>query len=124
MVVTLGQQYNNGEKPTVMLYTYIINRHAGTAEIQRKQNNSTSSNMVLIVIIYCYRGYEDEVTTYIETRTERTMMMYRYLQHNPESSMATHMARVWINRVVSKVPNPARGQLNRENEYFPVRVRA
>ena len=23
-----------------------------------------------------------------------------------------------------KVANPARGQLNRENEYFPVRVRA
>ena len=24
MVVTLGQQYNTGEKPTVMLYTYIF----------------------------------------------------------------------------------------------------
>ena len=31
MVVTLSQQYNVGEKPTVMLYTY-INRHAGTPE--------------------------------------------------------------------------------------------
>ena len=31
MVVTLGQQYNIGEKPTVILYTY-INRHAGTPE--------------------------------------------------------------------------------------------
>ena len=29
VVVTLGQQYNVGEKPTVILYTY-INRHAGT----------------------------------------------------------------------------------------------
>ena len=29
MVVTLGQQYNAGKKPTVMLYTY-VNRHAGT----------------------------------------------------------------------------------------------
>ena len=29
-------------------------------------------------------------------------------------------SRVWINRVT----NPARGQLNRENEYFPVPVRA
>ena len=29
MVVTLGQPYNIGEKPTVILYTY-INRHAGT----------------------------------------------------------------------------------------------
>ena len=32
MVLTLGQQYNTGEKPTVMLYTYIIKRHAGTPE--------------------------------------------------------------------------------------------
>ena len=44
MVVTLGQQYNIGEKPTVILYTY-INCHAGTPKKQRKQN-STSSNMV------------------------------------------------------------------------------
>ena len=29
----LGQQYNIGEKPTVILYTY-INRHAGTLEKQ------------------------------------------------------------------------------------------
>ena len=33
MTVTLGQQYNIGEKPTVILYTY-INRHAGTPEKQ------------------------------------------------------------------------------------------
>ena len=33
MVVTLGQQYNIGEKPTVILYTKsYINRHAGTPE--------------------------------------------------------------------------------------------
>ena len=31
MVVTMGQQYTVGEKPTVILYTY-INRHAGTPE--------------------------------------------------------------------------------------------
>ena len=36
MVVTLGQQYNIGEKPTVILYTY-INRHARTPEKQRRQ---------------------------------------------------------------------------------------
>ena len=70
MGVTSGQQYNIGEKPTVILYTY-INRHAGTPEKQRRKN-STSSDM--IVIIYCYIGYEDEFTTYIETRTERTTM--------------------------------------------------
>ena len=55
--VTLGQQYNIGEKPTVILYTY-INLHARTPEKQRRQN-STSSNM--IVIIYCYIGYKDEI---------------------------------------------------------------
>ena len=33
-----------------------------------------------------------------------------------------YIARVRINRVVSKVANPARGQLNRENELFPVLV--
>ena len=38
MVVTLGQQYNIGEKPTVILLTY-INRHAGTPEKQRKKQN-------------------------------------------------------------------------------------
>ena len=31
-IVTLGQQYNTGEKPTVMLYTYYIDRHAGTPD--------------------------------------------------------------------------------------------
>ena len=39
MVVTLGQQYNIGEKPTVILYTY-INRHAGTPEKQRRQDKT------------------------------------------------------------------------------------
>ena len=36
MVVPLDQQYNVGEKPTVILYTS-INRHAGT---QKKIKNS------------------------------------------------------------------------------------
>ena len=31
MEITLGQQYNVGEKPTVILYTY-INRHARMPE--------------------------------------------------------------------------------------------
>ena len=41
MVVTLGQQYNIGEKPTVILYTY-INRNAGTPEKQRKQKHCST----------------------------------------------------------------------------------
>ena len=71
MVVTLGQQYNIGEKPTVILYTY-INRHAGTLKKQRKtKQNKKPSNMV--VIIYCYIDCEVEVTTLLEqTKTKRT----------------------------------------------------
>ena len=42
MVVTLGQQYNVGEKPTVILYTY-INRHAGTPD---KKQNRNRNNVV------------------------------------------------------------------------------
>ena len=34
-VVTSGQQYNIGKKPTVILYIY-MNRHAGTPEKQEK----------------------------------------------------------------------------------------
>ena len=60
MVVTLGQQYNIGEKPTVILYTY-INHHAGTPEKQRKKQKQNKT--WYIVIIYCYIGCEDEVTT-------------------------------------------------------------
>ena len=68
MVVTLlGQQYNIGEKPTVILYTY-INRHAGTPEKQRRQNSKSPN-----IIIYCYIAYKDELYN-IETRTERTMV--------------------------------------------------
>ena len=57
MVVTLGQQYNIGEKPTVILYSY-INRHAGTPEKQRKQNSTSSNNK------------DESNTIIIETRTE------------------------------------------------------
>ena len=34
MAITLGQQYNVGEKPTVILYTY-INRHAEPPNITK-----------------------------------------------------------------------------------------
>ena len=44
MVVTLGQQYNTGEKSTVMLYTY-INRHAGTPD-KKKTNKKIVHNEV------------------------------------------------------------------------------
>ena len=44
MIVTLGQQYNVGDKPTVIMYPY-INRHAGTPEKQQKQKTG-------VLIIY------------------------------------------------------------------------
>ena len=51
MVVTLNQQYNIGEKPTDILYTY-INRHAGTPEKHQNQKHcSTSSNNMVVVVI-------------------------------------------------------------------------
>ena len=66
LIVTLGQEYNVGEKPTVipLLYTY-INRHVGTPDKRQKQNKnivSTPSNMV--VIIYCYIDCKDKATTW------------------------------------------------------------
>ena len=63
MKITLGQQCNVGEKPTVILYTH-INRHAGTPEktVKTKQRqSSTPSHMV--VIVYYYMGYKYEATT-------------------------------------------------------------
>ena len=66
MVVTLGQQYNVGEKPTVILYTY-INRHAGTPDRHQKQNrnNVVRSTLLYMVEIICpYIGYKDKATTW------------------------------------------------------------
>ena len=39
MVVTLGQQYNVGEKPTP-LYCTLVNRHAGTSDKKKKENRN------------------------------------------------------------------------------------
>ena len=39
-ITLLGQQYNVGEKPTVILYTY-INRHAGTQKKISKNETET-----------------------------------------------------------------------------------
>ena len=64
MVVTSGQQYYVGDKPTVILYTYIKKRHAGTPDKHQKQKQccSTSSNM--IVIIYSYICCKEKTTTW------------------------------------------------------------
>ena len=49
MVVTLGQQYNIGEKPTVMLYTY-INRHAGIPD--KNKTKTFCENKFIIIQSY------------------------------------------------------------------------
>ena len=47
LVVTLGEQYNIGEKPIVILHTY-INRHAGTPE--NLHETKTRSTCVLYLL--------------------------------------------------------------------------
>ena len=55
MVVTLGQQYNVKGKPTVILYTYYINRRAETPSktnyveyiIIQKVNNNILSTIIV-----------------------------------------------------------------------------
>ena len=76
MVITLGQQYNVGEKPTVILYTY-INRHAGTPT-KGRQNNTSSNN-------------EDKYNTIIETRRAEDHDDENL--HNPETvqDAVTHL---------------------------------
>ena len=54
MVVTLGQQYNVGEKPTGILYTYYINRHAEPPNITKQKTLCVQR----VVIIYDNSGLE------------------------------------------------------------------
>ena len=75
MVITLGRQYNVGEKPTVILYTY-MNRHAGTptkgkTNQQKGRQNNTSSNN------------KDKYNTIIGTRTAEDHDDENL--HNPET---------------------------------------
>ena len=54
MVVALGQQYHVGEKPA----TYIINRHAGTANKTKTKNTMSldysSINFVVVVVVVVF----------------------------------------------------------------------
>ena len=65
MVVTLGQQYNVGEKPIVILYTY-INRHAGV--VSRSQEG-LARMMTTIVEVFGEFGL-----TVSEKKTETLLM--------------------------------------------------
>ena len=48
MVVTLGQQYHVGEKPTVIMYT-CFDRHAGKQTKTKHKQYCTSLNRLVIV---------------------------------------------------------------------------
>ena len=74
MVVTLGQQYYVGDKPTVILHIYIINSHAGT-----------SSNVV--VIIYCCICCRDKATKWLNFTYSRShaFRYYGYGRKNTNS---------------------------------------
>ena len=67
MVITLGQQYNVEEKPTVILYTYV---NAMQGHQQKGRQNNTSSNN------------KDKYNTIIETRTAED---HDENLHNPET---------------------------------------
>ena len=64
MRITLGQQYNVGEKPTVILYTY-INRHAGTPEKKRKEKKIKENKRKDVVVVFHIQriGCQPEKTT-------------------------------------------------------------
>ena len=62
MVVILGEQYNVGEKPTCILYTYINIAMQGHQKNSKNNVVHLSSNMV--VIICCYMGCKDKATTW------------------------------------------------------------
>ena len=98
MEIILGQQYNVGEKPTVILYTY-INCHARTPEKTVKikpKKCSIPSHMV--VIIYYYMGYKYKATTWYLTGfpngvtlgqqynvgEKPTVILYTYINHLAE----------------------------------------
>ena len=46
--------------PNVILYTY-INNHTETPDRHQKQNTNNCSTLHMVLIFYCYIGYEDVV---------------------------------------------------------------
>ena len=63
MQITLGQQYNVGEKPTVILYIY-INRHAETPEKHKKQTRDNVVHITHGSSNIHYKGYKYKATTW------------------------------------------------------------
>ena len=51
MQITSSQQYNVGEKPTVILYIY-INRHVGTPEKHQKQDSIIAAGAIAAAALH------------------------------------------------------------------------
>ena len=89
-VTTSGRQYNFGEKPSVILYTY-INLHAGTPKPQSFLSKSPG--------LQCSIGSERELYKYINYYSV-LFLTFSVLVANPKKLLYT-------------VANPARDLLNR-----------
>ena len=63
MEITLGQQYNVREKPTVILFTY-INCRAETRKTVKTETETMYYTINMVVIIYYYVGYKYKATTW------------------------------------------------------------
>ena len=61
MVVTSGQQYNVGERPTVILHTY-INSHAGSLNTTKRKD--IQYTIKKLVIIYNNNSIEPYLVQY------------------------------------------------------------
>ena len=71
MVITLGQQYDVGEKPTVILYTY-INRHAEPPKIMLY---SSLYLLITVVFISCLFVASTAVGPYIVHRNRNRLLL-------------------------------------------------
>ena len=75
MQITLGPQYNVGEKPTVILYIY-INRHAGTPE-----NINRSPLVGHFLLIFSFFSEKNPVyrdRTHVSTCQKITRLLLSY----------------------------------------------
>ena len=75
MVVTLGQQYNVGDKPNVILHTY-INHHVGTPS--RTETKDTMSAWIQLNFVTLGLGSDgcQHYTTGISTRLPQYSIIY------------------------------------------------
>ena len=89
MVVTLGQQYPVGEKPTVILYTY-INRHAGTPN-----KTETKDTMSLDTTQYFYIGSRIEWVS--------ALLYYHIISHQANYRLTIQEKRLCVLVIIRRI---------------------